>query len=78
MDELISILTELRPGQDFSEAENFFDQGLLDSLDLTTLVAALEARYSVFVDVDEMVPENFRNLTAIRDFLVSKGVAVVA
>jgi acyl carrier protein len=76
MNELIAILTELRPGKDFSAAENFFDEGILDSLDLTTLVSALESRYGVFVDVDEMVPENFRSLTAIERFLAGKGVKI--
>jgi acyl carrier protein len=74
MAELIAILSGIRPGQDFSRAENFFEEGVLDSLDLTTLVSALETRYGVFVDVDEMVPENFRSLAAIQDFLARKGV----
>lgn len=74
MDELISILNEIRPSQDFLRAENFFDQGLLDSLDLTLLVAALESRYNVFVDVDEIVPENFCNLEAISAILTRKGI----
>jgi acyl carrier protein len=55
---------------------NFFDQGMLDSLDLTTLVAALESRYAIFVDVDEMVAENFCSLTAIKTILARKGVNV--
>ncbi len=74
MDELIAILDEIRPGQQFSGAENFFDQGILDSLDLTALVAALETRYNVFMDVDEIVADNFRNLTAIKTTLARKGV----
>ena len=74
MDEIITILNEIRPGKDFSGTEDFFDQGVLDSLDLTTLVAALESRYGVFVDVDEIVADNFRNLTAIRTILTSKGI----
>ena len=76
MDELTTILNEIRPGQDFSGARNFFDQGVLDSLDLTALVAALESRYGIFVDVDEIVADNFRNLTAIRMFLARKGVKI--
>ena len=74
MDELIAILNEIRPGQDFSGAENFFDQGVLDSLDLTALVAALESRYDVFMDVDEIVADNFRSLAAIKATLARKGV----
>lgn len=76
MDELTAILNDIRPGKDFAGAENFFDQGVLDSLDLTTLVASLESHYGVFLDVDEIVPENFRNLGAIRSILARKGVTV--
>jgi acyl carrier protein len=74
MDELITILNEIRPDQNFSKAENFFDEGVLDSLDLTALVAALESRYRVFMDVDEITADNFRNLAAIKTILASKGV----
>jgi acyl carrier protein len=76
MNELTAILNDIRPGKDFAGTENFFDQGVLDSLDLTTLVASLESRYGIFLDVDEIVPENFRNLEAIRSLLASKGVTV--
>jgi acyl carrier protein len=76
MNELTAILEEIRPGQNFSGAENFFNQGMLDSLDLTTLVASLESRYGIFVDVDEMVAENFCNLSAIKTILARKGVNV--
>ncbi len=74
MDELITILNGIRPGKNFSGAENFFNQGLLDSLDLTTLIADLESHYGVFMDVDEIVADNFCNLAAIRTILARKGV----
>lgn len=66
MDELTLLLTEIRAGQDYSGAENFFNQGMLDSLDMTALVAALESRFNVFLDVDEIVPDNLKNLSAIK------------
>jgi len=34
---------------------------MLDSLDLTALIAALESRYDVFMDIDEIVAGNFRS-----------------
>jgi len=74
MEQLTAILNEIRPGKDYAGAENFFDQGVLDSLDLTALVAALESHYNVFVDVDEMVADNFCNLSAIKSLLARKGV----
>jgi acyl carrier protein len=78
MDELNVILQEIRPGKNFADAENFFEQGLLDSLDLTILISALESRFGIFVDVDEIVPDNFRNLPAIRGFLTGKGISATA
>jgi acyl carrier protein len=76
MDQVIAILSEIRPGQDFTGTDDFFARGVLDSLDLTALVAALESHYNVFMDVDEIVPDNFRSLSAIKAILVRHGVAV--
>jgi acyl carrier protein len=74
MDEVIAILNQIRPGKNFAGSKHFFDQGVLDSLDLTELVAALETKYGVFMDVDEIVPDNFSNLAAIKTVLARKGV----
>jgi acyl carrier protein len=74
MDKVIAILNEIRPGQEFAGVSDFFAQGVLDSLDLTALVAALESHYDMFVDVDEMIPDNFRNLAAIKAILARHGV----
>lgn len=76
MEELKTILNEIRPEKDYAGAHNFFDEGLLDSLDMTALVASLEQRYNVFLDVDEIVPENFQNLTAIKMLLERKGITL--
>ncbi len=73
MDDLIAILNEIRAGKPYASAENFFEEGLLDSLDLTALVAALETKYDVYMDVDEIVADNFRNLPAIKALLTRKG-----
>jgi acyl carrier protein len=75
MDDIIAILNDIRPGGNFSQAENFFDEGVLDSVDLTTLIAELESRFDVFMDVDEIVPDNFCNLSAIATILTRKGVS---
>ena len=73
-EELTAILNDIRPGQDFTGVQNFFDQGVLDSVDMTTLVASLESNYGIFLDVDEIVPENFQNLEAIKALLKRKGI----
>jgi hypothetical protein len=39
-----------------------------------TIFSALESRYSVFIDVDEIVADNFCNLAAIKAILTRKGI----
>jgi acyl carrier protein len=75
MEQLIVILNEVRPNKDYAGATNFFDQGMLDSLDMTALVAALESHYSIFLDIDDIVAENLCSIAAIQKLLERKGVA---
>ncbi|MGH9533770.1 MAG: phosphopantetheine-binding protein [Terriglobales bacterium] len=73
-DDLALLLRSIRPGLDNPDVEDFFARGVLDSLGLITLVSSLEERYGVFIDVADIVPENFRNLAAIRALLARSDV----
>ena len=42
--------------------------------ELAAAVSALESRYGIFVDVDEITVDNFRNLAAIKVVLARKGI----
>jgi acyl carrier protein len=46
--------------------------GIIDSLGVTQLVAFLEERFGIRVSDDELVPSNFRTLTAIEAFVGCK------
>lgn len=49
-----------------TEETPLLEEGLLDSLGLMTLVAFLERRYKLLVPEEQITPNNFRNLAAIR------------
>ena len=68
MTQVLKILQDIRPECDFSKSSNFLAEGLLDSMDLMTLVSDLDG-----VDI---VPENFNNLESIRVLLANYGVRV--
>jgi acyl carrier protein len=72
-DDLAHFLESLRPGLGDPKVGDFFAQGVLDSLGLITLVSSLEERYEIFIDVADIVPDNFRNLAAIRALLARCG-----
>jgi len=70
---VLDLLAAIRPEFDFRASDDFFAEGLLDSLDLITLVADLEKAYGVRIDGMAIVPENFRNLEAIDRLLGEAG-----
>lgn len=63
--QIIEILKEIRPEFEFEGVENFFDEGMLDSFDLMTLVSTLDERFSIKIDGTDILPENFANVDAI-------------
>jgi acyl carrier protein len=52
-----------------NEDTPLLEQGLLDSLGLMTLVAFLEHRYKLAVPEEQITPNNFRSLAAIRGLI---------
>ena len=64
-DKILDILREIRPEFEFEGVEDFFGEGMLDSFDLMTLVAALDERFGVKIDGMDILPENFANVDAI-------------
>lgn len=73
---IVEILKEIRPEFEFAGVENFFDEGMLDSFDLMTLVSTLQDEYQVKIAGEEILPENFANVDAIAALLVRSGAQV--
>jgi acyl carrier protein len=74
MKTIIEILDGIRPDCNFTESEDFVEDGLLDSFDVVTLVTELEANFSVSITGTDIIPENFRSLLAIESLLGKSGV----
>jgi acyl carrier protein len=73
MSKVLAILSEIRPEFDFSQSDDFFEDGMLDSFDLVTLVAELDKSYGISIDGMDIVPDNFNNVPAIEALLVRNG-----
>ena len=74
--QVISILSEIRPEYDFSQDLNFIEEGMLDSLDIVTLVTGLDEKFSISIDGKDIIPENFLSLELIVNLLKKKGVRI--
>jgi acyl carrier protein len=65
MEKLIEILAELHPEVDFSTATDLIDDGILDSLDIVSLVSAIDTEFDVTIPAEEIIPENFYSAEAL-------------
>jgi acyl carrier protein len=60
--------------EDLDASTNLLDDGVLDSLRLMRLIQFIGERFSVELQPDEVVPQNFRTLDAVA-VLVDRKVA---
>ena len=72
-EKIFEFLNELRPEFDFSESEDFIDDGLLDSFDIISLVSMIEENQSITIDGLDIVPENFVSVDAILALIEKTG-----
>jgi acyl carrier protein len=73
-DNIIKILSEIRPEFEFSENVNFIEQGMLDSFDIVSLVAELDSTFQISIKGTEIIPENFSSVAKIEDLLNKYGI----
>ena len=64
-EQIIEVLKEIRPEFEFEGVDNFFDEGMLDSFDLMSLVSSLGSVFGVQIKGEDILPENFANIDAI-------------
>ena len=72
MDELMKILTETCPGIDFEHETAHIDDGILESLDIVTIVSEIMDVFGVELNVDDLLPENFNSVQAIWELIESR------
>lgn len=65
MEELMEILTAVKPEIDFETEKALIDDGLLESFDMITLIAEIEDQFGIEIPAEEIVPENFNSAEEI-------------
>ena len=62
MEKLLEALKEVRDDIDFSGQYGLVDEGVIDSLDLTQIIAALDEAFDIHIPSGEIEPENFNSV----------------
>ncbi len=65
MEKVIEILESVHPGVDFAAQQHLIDDGILDSLEIMSLVAALSDEFDLDIPPLEIVPENFQSAASM-------------
>lgn len=65
MEELLQILSELHPDMDFAKETHLIDRGILDSFDIVSVVAEVDARWNIRIGAEDLIPENFNAAPAL-------------
>ncbi len=71
MRKLLAALSEVRDDVDFTREEALVDDGIIDSLDLTRIMLALDEAFGVHISAGEIEPENFNSARAMLDLVHS-------
>lgn len=65
MEKLLEILSDLHPEVDFTVNKELIDDGILDSLDIVTIVTEIDSEFGVTIPAEEIIPENFNSAKAL-------------
>jgi acyl carrier protein len=69
MEKLIEIMQNLHPDVDFEAYDGLVDDGILDSLDIVTLITDINDAFDVSIPAEEILPENFNSAEALWELI---------
>ena len=70
MEKLYEILKGMHPDVDFEAERDLIGDGILDSLDIVTLITEINSEFDVSIPAEEIVPDNFCTVRAIYDLIM--------
>ena len=69
MDELLRIMSDIRPDIDFENETKLIDNELLASLDIVAIVTDINDEFDIEINVNDLLPENFNSAEALYELI---------
>ena len=69
MEKLLAILNELHSDVDFENEQNLIDDGILDSMDIISLITDISDEYDVTITAKDIIPANFNSAEALYELI---------
>ena len=64
-EKVLKLLSEEYPEIDFTASDELVDDGILDSLTITGIIAALTMEFGITIPYEEIVEENFNSVAGL-------------
>jgi len=72
-EKLLKILNETCPGVDFENETDLIDDGIIESLDIVTIVSEIMDVFEIELNVEDLLPENFNSVDAMLELIESRS-----
>lgn len=69
MEELIRIMSEIRPDLDFTLEDKLIDDDIIDSFDIIAIVSEVNDFFGIEQNVNDLLPENFNSAEALYELI---------
>lgn len=69
MEEFLKLLKKIKPNVDFTKEQALVDDGLLESLDIISIISEVAEVYGVLIPSDEIIPDNFNSAEAMYELI---------
>ena len=73
MERLIKMLGDLHPEVNFGGKEKLIEGGILDSLDIVSLVTDINTQYGISIGAEDIIRENFETPEEIKALIIRRG-----
>lgn len=64
-DKILELLSKEYPEIDFESSDALVDEGILDSLTITGIIAALTMEFGIVIPYEEIIEENFNSIAGL-------------
>lgn len=64
-EKIMDLLKSIRPDVDFANEKAMIDDGILESFDVIQIVTSLMDEFDIYIDADDIEPENLNSFEAI-------------
>lgn len=69
MEELLKVLKDVNPNIDYENTKNLMSGKVIDSIDMTTILAQLEDTFDIEIDMEYITPQYFDSVEAMWEMI---------